>query len=583
MKKIYDEKYYESIMKEGKWPTTVEAFENSAATFPERTAFSRFIGNDKETFTYTKASAYIKTTAKHLRSCGLDREDKIVLIGKNSPGWAMAYLAIHSIGAIVVPLDHMSEKEKVVQLGSFSDAKAILCDSQWIDQLVDTKWFGALTAVLSLEDDHKGYHSLFSLSEIDENLLLTKPTEDDIAVILYTSGTTGNEKGVLLTHKALMSDAYQAADPYFLTLTEHDVFYGLLPLHHSYAMTAVFLESIIHGSELLFSSKVVISRNLQEMRMGKVTNLLGIPLLFNKLLTGLMKKVREKGLPAYILIRTLMHINYFFRRAFHINFGKRWFAPLLDGIGMKHNTLTICGGGPLSPKVFRQYQQLGVDFIQGYGLTETAPILTLVSLDHINVNSIGQIFPLVDMRIDDPDLLGVGEIQVKGPNVCSGYFRDEKATAELFTEDGYLKTGDLGSIDSRGFVYIKGRAKNLIVTEGGKNVFPEEIEELIYAYGQVEQVVIRSYVPDKTMKGELIEALIYPDKEYFKEHGIDEQQIGTEIDALIHSVNKKLPPYKKVSKITILSESLEMTSTKKIKRGKISRTIERMIGQSTIR
>ena len=569
--------YYQDILQDGMWPTTIEAFIHSKETYPDRCAFSVFKGNTKEIITYKEAYKNIEAIASHLTSKGLTYQDKIVLIGKNSPGWALGYLAIQFIGAVVVPLDHMSDFNKVIQLGSFSDAKALLCDNEWFEKIKDSPWFSTLSDILSLEKVKGSYPSVFDCTIQEHSIPIQSPSESDIAAILYTSGTTGNEKGVILTHKALMSDAYQAGDPYFLTLTEHDVFYGLLPLHHSYAMTAVFLESIIHGSELLFSSKIVISRNLQEMRMGKVTNLLGIPLLFNKLLAGLFKKVREKGLAAYILIRTLMHINYVFRRCFHINFGKKWFAPLLDGIGMKDNTLTICGGGPLSPKVFRQFQQLGVDFIQGYGLTETAPILTLISLSHINVNSVGQIFPLVEMRIDDPDLFGVGEIQVKGPNICSGYFKDEKGTKELFTPDGFLKTGDLGSIDSKKYVYIKGRAKNLIVTEGGKNVFPEEIEELIYTHDQIEQVVIRSYVPNKATKSELIEALIFPNKEHYTDSNLKESEIVEDIHAVIHSINKKLPPYKRVTKVTILGESLEMTSTKKIKRGKISRTIERVI------
>ncbi len=393
-------------------------------------------------------------------------------------------------------------------------------------------------------------------------------SSEQLAAILYTSGTTGNEKGVMLTHENFISDAYQACDPLFLTVDETDIFYGLLPLHHSYAMTAVFLESIIHGSELLFSPKVLISRNITEMQNGHVTNILGIPLLYNKIREGVLKKVKERGKAAYVFISVMLSISLALRITLGINVGRKWFTSILKQIGFADTRLVICGGGPLSGKTVNFYAAMGITFLQGYGLTETAPIITLNPRKKIKPASVGIPFPLVELRIADPDLLGVGEIQVKGPNITQGYYKDENARKELFTEDGFLRTGDLGSLDHEGYVYIKGRAKNLIVTEGGKNVYPEQIEELILLHSEIEQAVVRMYVENKGTKSEQIEALIYCDPE---NHVPSER-----VHAIIDEVNRKLHPYERISRTTILTEAMEMTSTRKIKRGKIQRTFDRL-------
>ena len=327
---------------------------------------------------------------------------------------------------------------------------------------------------------------------------------------------------------------------------------------------------------MMFGQGMVVSRVLNEMRTGKVTLFLAIPLLYNKLLAALMRKVRERGLAVYALIRTLMWINALLRKTLHVNPGRRWFHKLLDGIGMVDNKLCICGGGPLSPSTFRQYQQLGLDFIQGYGLTETAPILTLNPVGKFKVTSVGKVFPLVDMRIADADLLCVGEVQVKGPNICKGYFKDPVNTALLFTEDGYLRTGDLGALDKEGYLYLKGRAKNLIVTEGGKNVYPEEIEDLFQRYVQIEQVLVRAYIANKAARAEGIEAVIYPNPEHYRQLGYDRSRMAQDIDKVVSEVNKKLTSYKKVTRTTLIDKPMAMTSTKKIQRGKVTRTLERL-------
>ena len=235
--------------------------------------------------------------------------------------------------------------------------------------------------------------------------------------------------------------------------------------------------------------------------------------------------------------------------------------------------VAICGGGPLAPSIFKVYQELGIDFIQGYGLTETSPIIALNPMEHFKIESVGQFFaPYMEMRIADPDENGVGEVQVKGPMVMKGYYNMPEATAEVFTEDGWFKTGDLGKLDSENYLYLAGRAKNMIVTEGGKNVFPEEIENAFQLFTDIEQITVQGYIMDEATKSEGIEALIYPAEELMKKLNVMRNTpeavdpVYAAISDLVAKVNKDAAPYARISKITILEEPLEMTTTKKVKR-----------------
>jgi long-chain acyl-CoA synthetase len=524
--------------------------------------------------------AYYEITriAGFLQSKGLKKGDRVALNGKNSPNWALAYLATQFGGGVVVPLDNQLSTERVSALGAFSGASFLLADTEVIAKLPHDDWFSALKGIASLDDDQQNAYPTLGEVQGDQPFKPVKTLEKDTAAILFTSGTTGNEKGVILTHGNFISDVFMGGDPEFLSITEEDIFYALLPLHHSYSMTAVFLESIKHGCELIFGQGIVVSRILSDMRVGKVTLFLAIPLLYNKLLSGMLKKVREKGLAAYALIRTLMWLNGILRKTLRINPGRKWFKQLLEGIGMTNIKICICGGGPLSPKTFHKYQQLGIDFIQGYGLTEAAPILTLNPISRFKITSVGKVFPLVEMRIADQDLFGVGEVQVKGPNICQGYYNDKPNTDALFTEDGFMHTGDLGFLDKDNYLYLKGRAKNLIVTEGGKNVYPEEIEDAFQLYNQVDQVMVRGYLEKKSERSEGIEALIYPNADYYKQLGYTPSQIESDLQEVVAEVNRKMVAYKKVSKLTVLAKPMAMTSTKKIQRNKVGRTIERLIG-----
>jgi long-chain acyl-CoA synthetase len=399
---------------------------------------------------------------------------------------------------------------------------------------------------------------------------IEQAVETDLAAILFTSGTTGQPKGVMLTHQNLVSDCYLAQG--HLDLFSTDVFYALLPLHHAYTMLAVFIESLSCGAEVVFGKKMVTSVILKELKMGKITMLLAVPMLFNKVLAGIIRGLKEKGPVVYGLISALMGFSGFIKKVFGVNPGKKMFKFILDKASLTTLRICICGGGPLAPSVFKKYNQLGIDFIQGYGLTETSPIINLNPVEHYKETSVGKVIPQVDMKILNPDERGVGEVIVKGPVVMKGYFEMPEETAASFTSDGYLKTGDLGYLDSEDYLYLTGRAKNIIVTAGGKNVYPEEIENEFQLFEEIDQILIRGFVQDKRMKTEGIEALVYPFPDFFVS-GTDSnvafsarEDVKTRIDVIIAEVNQRLLPYQRIERVTILDVPMEMTTTKKIKR-----------------
>jgi long-chain acyl-CoA synthetase len=299
--------------------------------------------------------------------------------------------------------------------------------------------------------------------------------------------------------------------------------------------------------------------------------LLGVPMLFNKVLTGVLRGIKEKGPIVYGLISFLMGISGLIKKVFRVNPGKKMFGFILEKASLKSNRICICGGGPLAPSVFKKYNQLGIDFVQGYGLTETSPIITINPIEYYKETSVGRPCPGVDMKILNPDERGVGEVIVKGPMVMQGYYNMPAETAEAFTADGYLKTGDLGYMDSENYLYLTGRAKNMIVTEGGKNVYPEEIENEFQLFEEIDQILIRAFVPDKKIKTEIIEALVFPNQEFKDENGnvLSKEQMKERIDKIIIEVNQRLLPYQRIERTTILDNPLEMTTTKKIKRAQL--------------
>ena len=539
----------------GEWPTIKELFHINTMRYPDNTCWKEY--SPKEiSLTYKEAEEKVKEVSSWFLSLGVKKGDKIIVSGKNSVAWAVTYIAVQYAGCTVVPLDSSLHDEDFIKFAKFSDSVVLVADNDRMKKVA-----GALPML--------GYASLEENGTYPSIMTLPAPyrdghvmTEDDVAAILFTSGTTGTPKGVMLTNKNIVSDIFISQAN--MNIYPTDVFYAILPIHHAYTMLAVFMEGLGSGASVVFGKKLVVSQMLKELKEAKVTMFLGVPMIFNKLYAGLLAGVRKKGVVVYGLIRFLMGISGFLKKAFGLKVGTKMFGFLLKNLSLENCRICICGGGPLPSSTFRGFNELGLDFVQGYGLTETSPITHLNPIYAFKVESVGKNVALTEAKIVDADSEGNGVIYIKGPQVMKGYYKNQEATDEILDKDGWINTGDVGHIDSEGYLYLTGRAKSIIVTDGGKNVFPEEIEDKFQLYDDIEQICIIGYVKDKALKAEGIRAIIYPSKNV--RETMKDDEIQKKMEGIISDVNKNLQAYKKISMVTVAKEPLEMTSTKKIKR-----------------
>ena len=554
----------------GDWPTVPEMFNITVKRFPDRPCFTDFEGENgaKRSWTYRQALESVLNIASWLSANGVRHGDRIAVSGKNSPEWAMVYIASLYAGATVCPLDFALHFEELDNLLERAEPKFFFVDDEKYSYFAEKN---TPYAVYSL-NPKQGEKYVFNFP--------SQPTQkiescdiDETAAILFTSGTTGIPKGVMLSHRNLVSDTYIAQT--HMQILPTDVFYALLPIHHAYTMLAVFLEAISVGAEIVFARSMAVTKMMKELKEGKITMLLGVPMLFNKLAAGIIRGMKAKGPIVYGILRFLMNFSYFFKKAFGVSPFKGLFKSILDKASIGTIRIAICGGGPLAKSVFKFYNQMGIDFVQGYGLTETSPIIALNPVEHFKIESVGRYFvDYMEMKIDEPNQDGIGEIFVKGSMVMQGYYKMPEETAKVFTEDGWFKTGDLGWLDKENYLMLSGRSKNMIVTEGGKNVYPEEIEDSFQLEGDIQQITVQGYIADKKTESEELEALIYPSDELFKRLNISREDTGmlsknmvkVEIQAVVEKVNKRLQPYQRITRIEVLEKPLEMTTTLKVKR-----------------
>ena len=565
--KFLDE--YRGKLFQGEWPTLPQMFTINCTRFPERPCFTDFEGpgGSRNTLTYTQVNKKIQTLAAWLSANGVNHGDKVAVTGKNSPQWAIVWFAALFAGATICPIDYALHTDEQENLLATAKPKFLFVDEEkYTYYSSKDNAFGVYSLSPKYQETYVYNLETKSQPKIDP------ATIDDTAAILFTSGTTGVPKGVMLSHRNLVSDAYIAQCN--MIITYQDVFYALLPLHHAYTMQAVMIETIAVGAECVFGKSMAVSRLMKELKEGGITMLLGVPLLFNKLRDGIVKGLKAKGAFVYGLMRCLMGLSYFIKKVFGVNPGKHMFSMVLKQANIYTIRIAICGGGPLTKQTFKFFNAMGINFVQGYGLTETSPIIALNPIEHFKIQSVGSYFKgHMEMKILEPNADGIGEIAVKGPMVMQGYYQMPEETAKMFTPDGFLKTGDLGWLDKENYLMLSGRVKNMIVTSGGKNVYPEEIEDSFQLETDISQITVQGFV-GKEDDGEELEALIYPSDEMLTRLNLKRESLGAQeketiraqIQAIVDKINKKLQPYQRIARFTLLEKPLEMTTTLKVKR-----------------
>ena len=521
-------------------------------------------GKGFQKITYAEMRHLVRALSEFLFSLGINKGDKIGILATNRIEWGIAYLSIVYGGRIAVPLDPQLKEEEILTLMKIAEVRGIYTTERFFEMVS-----GSGIPVITLDDTHPiGFSEAI---EKGETLLKwngeikVKVNPDDIASIIFTSGTTGASKGVVLTHRNFLFDADMSER--LLKLIDDEIFLSVLPIHHTFEFTAGFVDPLIKGNSICYARSLKSKELLEDLKDSRATMLLGVPLLFEKLYQGIMKKIGEAGGLKGLMLK--YGINKGIRDARKSgNIPVRNFVTrkILEQAGLSSIRVMIAGGAALKPEVEEGLRALGLGIVQGYGLSEASPVVTINPPDRPKVGSIGLPLPETEVRIHNPDQDGIGELIVKGEHVMQGYYKNPDATAETI-KDGWLHTGDLGHMDEDGYFYITGRKKAVIVTPGGKNVFPEELEYKLQQINIVKEVLVIG-VFDSEKKGDEIMAIIYPDWELLPECSDDNRTACAreKLEGLIKELNAELPPYKRIKYIEVREEEFPKTTTRKIKR-----------------
>lgn len=527
----------------------------------DQKALSNYQG---ETFTYSDIADKIIYLHYILEKTGVKKGDKIALIGINSVHWAIVYLATVSYGAVIVPVLPDFKADDVHHIVNHSDAVLFFCASNIYDALDEHKMQN-LQAIFSLADFSvlhqrksqmsqivnkaaKEYLLKFDNSLSPENFKFPKTENNDLATIVYTSGTTGFSKGVMLLHNSLSANVRFAQK--HMPLKSGDKIVSFMPLAHLYGCAFEFLFPLTLGCHITFLSKTpspkIIIKAFSEIRPELI---LSVPLIIEKIYKKQISPVISKGAVKYLLKMPVIS------KSIH----KKIYTKLFEVFGGNFHEIVI-GGAAFNPQVETFLRTIGFPYTNGYGMTECGPLISYASWKATKPFSVGQVVDTLEIKVDSADPENeVGEVLVRGENVMQGYYKNPEATKEALDKDGWLHTGDLGLIDRDGFIFLKGRSKFMILGPSGQNIFPEEIEARLNSLRYVSE----SIVSERNNK---LVALIYPDYEVVDEENLDNTSLDKKMEESRKMVNEMLPAYANISKIELYPEEFEKTPTKKIKR-----------------
>ncbi|MGL4676723.1 MAG: AMP-dependent synthetase/ligase [Brevinema sp.] len=509
---------------------------------------------------------------------GMNKGDKIALMSENRPEWMMMYFGIVYNGIIAVPFDMMLSIEEVRNLIKSSGVEMMGVSLGVYDKLKEDPEIMVLIKEWIIFDSHPSIDHTTNITtfptifryKAKKSLQKQELKRSDLASLIYTSGTTGSPKAVMLSNSNFMQQAnnlWQAA-----CLNEQDIALSVLPLHHTFQFS-VELTMLAVGAGITYADSIKPNRLIDAVKTTEVTIMIGIPTLYAKILEGIHRNLSTLKVPLKQIIQLLLKISelgYFLTGGHHI--GKKLFAFLRKKAGLHTVKFMISGAAPLALQTAKGYAILGFNLSNGYGLTEASPVISVGDpIGFIDNKSVGNVIPKVSWKILDPGLDGIGEICVFGENVMQGYYNNPEATAAVMTEDGWLKTGDMGYILSKKgkeYLYITGRYKNIIVTGGGKNVYPEEIEEQINNHPHILESIVIGVTESDGNLSEIPCALIVLDVIKMEQENIDpdSSEIKELINTHIRSVNNNLQTYQKIRAFAIQKDELHKNSTRKIKR-----------------
>ena len=571
-----DKKVKDGIYPVRKVTDLKDILNTSAELYKDRTAYlyKERLGGDYLPITFGKVKEDVDSLGTALLEKGLSGK-RIGVIGENRYEWVISYLAVANGLGVVVPLDRELPVQEIAALLERSGLSALIFSSKVGQKVRDALELVNFPVTLISMDAAKQEGDILSLSEFlktgeqllaEGNINYTSIVVDPqkVSMILFTSGTTGLAKGVMLCHRNIASNIYNMSQYVDLTVRNgQQIGLSMLPMHHTYEFTCTILASFYQGATIAFCEGLkYVVKNMEE---AKVTYMIAVPLVFENMHQKLWKQAAKSGKAekmrkAIKMIRTLAHIDKKIQKR-----TMRLFKEVHAALG-GHVRLMVAGAAAIDPNVVHDFTAMGITMLQGYGMTECSPIIALNPDYCIKASAAGLPLPGTQVKIFEPDENGIGEIICKSDSVMLGYYEDPEETSKVL-KDGWLYTGDYGYIDKDGYVYITGRKKNVIVTKNGKNIFPEEVEFYMNKSPYIAEVVVKGQ-EDSITHENTVWAEIYPDKEAISEAkgDLSEDQLNALLKEEVDRLNEEMPLYKRVKKFSIRDTEFEKTTTKKIKR-----------------
>jgi long-chain acyl-CoA synthetase len=545
----------------------------------DKTALLYRSGKQREfsRWTYGEYAGECRRIGRGLLAAGLSKGDRVILWAENHPEWVMVWMGVVNAGLVVVPVDFLVTEKECLNIIKITGAKAFFYSERKKQFAASLSGEGVSlpVSVCIGGGEAGGAGGQFSFESFGLNAAsqplpaVSAVAGNDCASIVFTSGTTGFAKGVMLSHRGIIANASAAIR--ILVPTKADVFIDVLPLHHTYPTTCTFIAPLAIGIPLVIADKIVGKVVIDDIRDAGVTYLIAVPLLFDKVMVALEQGYNK--LPGIVRapLNVLRRVALAKAKKGNPEFGQRAFMFIRKKAGLGSVRMLVAGGGPLNPRTADFFDSLGFNIVHGYGMSENGPLISVNTPWHRNNVSVGLPVSYTDIKILDVNEEGIGEIAVKSPSLMLGYYQNEEITKEVFTEDGYLLTGDLGRRDEQGFIYISGRKKDLIVSSGGKNIYPEEIESHFTGSRVIGEILVIGR-KEISFGGEQVVALVVPNYETLGEdypgRENDDGFIKNLVKKEIESINRSLPGYKKISDFMLHKEPFEKNAQQKIRRFK---------------
>ncbi len=515
-----------------------------------------------KTWTYAEFHKDLNRLSSALKKAGLKKGDNAIVIGENSPEWVIAHHAIILTGACVVPVDPNIPPSEIESITSLTEAKIVFCTSPYLKMFKGFKsQYSFIDKIIILDpesDEKETFYKVLKSGQEEKNAFEIKCDADDPMVIIFTSGTTGNAKGAVLCQKNFTAVQHYAVPR--MKLKPQDIACAVLPLHHVFGFAACIVGPLAAGASIVFVPHVKGPLILEAIREKEVTYLPAVPKMLALFYDGILHNVKKKGPMVSTLFTGMNSLSKTVGPTLGNAFQRRLFSSVHKSFGGKLR-LIISGGAALNKKHWNGFRQLGFTIVEGYGLTETFGPITVSPGENARLGSVGPALNENEIRIDAPDVNGIGEVLLRGTCVFKGYYKNHDQTMLVFDNEGWFHTGDLGRLDKDGFLYLSGRKKDMIVLDNGKNVYPDELEDIYGTSPLIEEIGVFGVVHDEC---EIVVAAIVPSKE------IRSSKTLTDAACILFDeltrIGKGLPVYRRISDFVTLYTPLPRTTTRKIKR-----------------